>query len=113
MIPDETMLRHTTTLGACALVCLATAPAAAARAIAARAVPHGQIASEELEHEHGKLLFSFDTKVPGKKSVREVNVNAVTGRVSGMHEESPTTETKEARADSAPARADCAKHRTP
>ncbi|HEY2897018.1 MAG TPA: PepSY domain-containing protein [Gemmatimonadaceae bacterium] len=75
-----------------------------ARMIALKRVPHGSVASEELERENGHLIYSFDVKVPGKSGIQEVNVNALTGKVLGVHHEGPATERKEARADSAAAR---------
>ena len=74
-----------------------------ARIIALKKVPHGSVASEELERENGHLIYSFDVKVPGKSGIQEVNVNALTGKVLGVHHEGPATERKEARADSAAA----------
>src|SRR5438094_413789 len=71
-----------------------------ARLIALHRVPHGSVASEELERENGRLIYSFDVKVPGKSGIQEVNVNAITGKVLGVHHEGPATERKEARADS-------------
>jgi uncharacterized membrane protein YkoI len=46
-----------------------------ARATALAKVPHGVIRSEELEREHGKLIYSFDIAVPGKLGIQEVNVS--------------------------------------
>src|ERR1700710_2910136 len=53
----------------------------AARATALAQVPNGTVKSEELEREHGKLIYSFDIVVPGKSGIEEVNVSAVTGKV--------------------------------
>lgn len=71
-----------------------------ARTIALHRVRHGQVAAEELEREHGRLIYSFDVKVPGKSGIQEVNVNAITGAVVGVHHESAATEAREAREDS-------------
>ena len=68
----------------------------AARATALAKVPHGEVRSEELEKEHGKLIYSFDIAVPGKPGIQEVNVNAMTGKVIGVHHESAKDEKKEA-----------------
>ena len=68
----------------------------AARATALAKVPHGEVRSEELEKEHGKLIYSFDIAVPGKPGIQEVNVNAITGKVLGVHHESAKDEKKEA-----------------
>jgi hypothetical protein len=67
----------------------------AARATALAKVPGGQVRSEELEKEHGKLVYSFDIEVPGKSGVEEVNVSAITGKVLSTHHESARTEKKE------------------
>lgn len=74
-----------------------------ARVIALKKVLHGSVATEELERENGHLIYSFNVKVPGKSGIQEVNVNALTGKVLGVHHEGPAAERKEARADSAAA----------
>ena len=68
---------------------------ATARATAVKRVPNGQIQEVELERENGHLQYSYDIKVPGKTSITEVNVDALTGKVLGVHSESPESETKE------------------
>jgi uncharacterized membrane protein YkoI len=68
----------------------------AARATALAKVPNGEVRSEELEKEHGKLIYSFDIAVPGKSGIQEVNVSAITGKVIGVHHESAKDEKKEA-----------------
>ena len=67
-----------------------------ARATALAKVPNGEVRSEELEKEHGKLIYSFDIAVPGKSGIEEVNVSAITGKVVGVHHESAKDEKKEA-----------------
>jgi uncharacterized membrane protein YkoI len=67
-----------------------------ARTTALVKVPHGVVRSEELEREHGKLIYSFDIAVPGKSGIQEVNVNAIDGKVVGVHHESAKDEKKEA-----------------
>jgi hypothetical protein len=84
-----------------------------ARVIALRAVPRGTVASEELEREHGRLIYSFDMKMPGRQGVQEVNVNAITGAVVGVHHESPASELREKRADSKAERKDSSKNAPP
>lgn len=84
-----------------------------ARIIALRKVPHGAVASEELERENGHLIYSFDVKVPGKSGIQEVNVNAINGAVLGVHHENAAAEQKEAHADSAAARKDSSKRASP
>jgi uncharacterized membrane protein YkoI len=72
---------------------------ASAVAKAKAKIPHGTIDALELENEDGKLLWSFDFKVPGKTGIDEVNVNALTGAVGKVVHESPAAEKKEAAAD--------------
>jgi uncharacterized membrane protein YkoI len=67
----------------------------AARATALAKVPGGTVKSEELEREHGKLIYSFDIQVPGKSGVEEVNVNAINGKVVNKKHESAKTEARE------------------
>ncbi len=75
-----------------------------ARVIALARVPHGTVASEELERENGHLIYSFDVKVPNRSGIQEVNVNALTGAVLGVHHENAAAEQREARLDSTAAR---------
>jgi uncharacterized membrane protein YkoI len=67
----------------------------AARATALAKVPNGVVKSEELEREHGKLIYSFDIQVPGKSGIEEVNVNAIDGKVVAKKHESAKTEARE------------------
>ena len=69
---------------------------AAARATALQQVPNGTVKSNELEREHGKLIYSYDITVPGKTGIEEVNVNAIDGTVVAKQHESPKTEKAEA-----------------
>jgi uncharacterized membrane protein YkoI len=59
-------------------------------------VPKGSIEGVELEREKGKLLYSYDIKVPGKSGVEEVHVDAMTGKLLSKEHESPSKEKKEA-----------------
>ena len=67
-----------------------------ARATALKEVPNGTVKSEEIERENGKLIYSYDIKVPGKTGIEEVNVNAMTGAVVAKSHETPKAEKKEA-----------------
>jgi uncharacterized membrane protein YkoI len=69
----------------------------AARATALAKVPNGEVKSEELEREHGKLIYSFDIQVPGKSGVEEVQVSALNGKVLSKKHESARSEMKEAK----------------
>jgi len=71
-----------------------------AAAMAQKLMPHATIAALELEHEDGKLLYSFDMKSAGKDGIDEVNIDAVTGKQVGkIDHESSATERKEAAAE--------------
>jgi hypothetical protein len=87
-----------------------TEEAAAKTALAK--VPKGEIASVELEREKGKLLYSYDIKVPGKQGVEEVHVDATTGKFLSMEHENAAAEKKEA-ADEAKAKAAAPKTKKP
>ena len=64
-------------------------------------VPTGRISSVELEDEGGKLLYSYDIKVPGKTGIDEVHVDAKTGKLLTKEHETPAAEKKEAAQDAA------------
>ncbi len=66
--------------------------------VAMKRVPKGTIESAALEREKGKLLYSYDIKVPGKSGVEEVQVSALTGKVMSVIHESAAMEKKEAAA---------------
>jgi len=70
-----------------------------ARATALKEVPNGSVKSEELEREHGKLIYSYDITVPGKSGIQEVNVNAIDGTVVAKEHETAKSEKKEAKAE--------------
>jgi uncharacterized membrane protein YkoI len=69
---------------------------ATARATALREIPNGTVKSNELEREHGKLIYSYDITVPGKTGIDEVNVNAIDGTIVAKQHETPKSEKKEA-----------------
>src|ERR1700744_462971 len=60
-----------------------------ARATVMAKLPNATIKEAELEKEHGKLIWSFDVAVPDSK-VTEVNVNAITGALVNMENETPS-----------------------
>jgi uncharacterized membrane protein YkoI len=68
-------------------------------ATARKRVPKGAIQAVELEREKGKLMYSFDMKIPGKSGIEEVNVDAISGKVLSVAHETAATEAKEAAAD--------------
>jgi len=59
-------------------------------------VPNGAIKSEELEREHGKLIWSFDIGAEGTKNITEVQVDAKDGKIISVQTESPRDQAKEA-----------------
>jgi len=71
----------------------------AARATALAKVPGGKVQAGELEREHGKLVYSFDIRVPGKSGIEEVQIDAVNGEVVSQVHETAKAERKEARAE--------------
>lgn len=77
------------------LLAQATITPDASRKTALARVPRGQIATEEIEMEGGRLVFSFDIKVPGRSGVEEVLVDAKTGKVISQEHEDPATEAAE------------------
>ena len=78
---------------------------AEARALALRTVPNATIQAGEIEREGGKLIYSFDMKVPGKSGIEEVNIDAMTGTLVSKEHESPKDEKAEAKADAKAAKA--------
>jgi hypothetical protein len=72
---------------------------ATAAATACARMPNGTIRSVELEREKGRLIYSYDFIVAGKKRVEELNVDAVTGKVIATEHESAATERAEAAHD--------------
>jgi uncharacterized membrane protein YkoI len=80
-----------------------------ARAMAQKTVPTGKIASGEIEREGGKLIYSFDMKVPGKSGIDEVNIDAMTSTLISNQHETPKDEKAEAKADAKAAKV--AKHK--
>lgn len=65
-----------------------------AREIALTKVKNGKIESGELEREHGKLIYSFDIRTT-RPGITEVNVDAITGKVIGVHKENAAKEAAE------------------
>ncbi len=64
-------------------------------------VPNGKIKSAELENEGGKLVWSFDIAKPNSKDIAEVLVDAKTGKIAKMENETPKQQANEAAADKA------------
>src|SRR5271157_2708889 len=71
-----------------------------ARAAALKKVP-GVIKEEELEKEHGKLVYSFDIQVTGQKDITEVQVSAIDGSIVSVEKEDAASEAKEKKQEAA------------
>jgi len=67
-----------------------------ARATALAKVPGGKIKRAELEREKGRLIYSFDIRVPGKSGIEEVQVDATDGSVVSVVHETAKKERQEA-----------------
>jgi len=85
--------------GSAALKAKARISGDSAARIAKGTVPTGTIQAAELETENGKLIYTFEIKVPGKSGIDEVNVDAMTGVVVAHEHESPAQIAKEAKAE--------------
>ena len=68
---------------------------AAATKTALAKVPGGKVKDSELEEENGKLIWSFDIATKGSKDITEVQVDALTGDVVAVHQETPAEQAKE------------------
>lgn len=75
-----------------------------ARAIALKSAS-GTIKSEELENEHGKLIYSFDIATGGP-GITEVNVDALNGKVIGVQNENAAKEAAEKKQEAKEAKAE-------
>ncbi len=58
-------------------------------------VAGGTIKEGELEKEKGRLIWSFDITTPGSKDISEVAVDALTGDVVSVEQETPEQQAKE------------------
>jgi hypothetical protein len=58
-------------------------------------VPGGTIKEGSLEREKGKLIWSFDIASPGTADLTEVAVDALTGEIAGVEQETAKEEAKE------------------
>jgi hypothetical protein len=48
---------------------------------------------------HGRLIYSFDIRVPGRPGIEEVQISAIDGRLVSRTHETPAAERREARAE--------------
>ena len=58
-------------------------------------VPGGTIKEGELEKEKGRLIWSFDISTPDSRDISEVAVDALTGDVVSVEQETPEQQAKE------------------
>ena len=64
-----------------------------ARVTALKEIPGATFDKVELERENGKLIYSYDLKIPGKEGIEEVAIDALTGAVVNKeHEADPKPE---------------------
>lgn len=75
-----------------------------AEATAKAAVPDGKLERHEFETEKGRQVYSFVFKVPGQSGIKEVNVDAMTGKIVNTEHESMKTEEHEKKMDSTTAK---------
>ena len=80
-----------------ALVKRATVAETDAAKTALAKVPNASIKAVELEDENGKLIYSYELKVPGRSGIEEVNVDAKNGTVVNTEHETPASERGEAK----------------
>ena len=72
-----------------------------ATATALAQVSNGTVKDSELEKEHGKWIWSFDIAVAGSPDIKEVAVDANTGKVISIETETPAQQAREAAEDKA------------
>lgn len=70
---------------------------AKAEATALARVKGGKVKEGELEHEHGRLIWSFDIAQPGTTDIREIAVDANTGAIVAEETETAAQEAAEAK----------------
>lgn len=81
------------------LLAQATITPDSARSLALARVPGGRIEEAEIEMEDGRLVYSFDMAVSGKRGVEEVLIDAKTGAVISEEHESSRREREESRSE--------------
>ncbi len=70
-----------------------------AERVALTRAPGGTVKESELEKEHGKLVWSFDIATPGTTDITEVQVDAVTGEVVSVENETLAQQQAEKKQD--------------
>lgn len=66
-----------------------------AQQIALAKAPGATVKEGELEKEKGKLIWSFDLGTADSKDITEVNVDAITGDVISVEQETPEAQKNE------------------
>ena len=82
-----------------ALAKQATVTKEQAQTTALTRAPGGTIQEGELEKEKGRLVWSFDIARPGTKDITEVQVDARSGEIVSVENETPSDQAKEKAAD--------------
>lgn len=77
----------------------ATVTRAQAEQTALAKVPGGKVQSAEIEQERGHLVWSFDISQPGTRNIREILVDAKSGRIIHSETETPKDQAEEAAAE--------------
>ena len=72
-----------------------------ATATALAQVPGGTVKDGELEKEKGRWIWSFDIAIPGSADIKEVAVDANTGKLIGVETETPAQQAREKAEDEA------------
>lgn len=72
-----------------------------AQAKALAQVPNGTVKDGELEKEKGRWIWSFDIAIPASQDIKEVAVDANTGKVITVETETPKQQAKEKAEDEA------------
>ena len=70
-----------------------------AERVALARAPGGTVKESELEKEHGRLVWSFDIATPGTSDITEVQVDAVTGEVVSVENETVAQQQAEKKQD--------------
>jgi uncharacterized membrane protein YkoI len=68
-----------------------------AEKIALKKAPGGTVKSGEIERENGHLVWSFDISKPGSRNITEVQVDAITGKIVSVMQETPAQQKAEAK----------------
>jgi hypothetical protein len=90
---------HAAPASQAALLSEARVTRAQANSMALAKVPNGTVKSSELEREHGRLVWSLDIAEPSKRGVKEIQIDAKSGKIVLMKIESEAQEAHEAKTE--------------